>query len=81
MILTYLKQCKQINQFCTQNGWIDNDSISFEIKEEDSSEMMINVTFNEIIMEGAGCIAGNIACFGQLKLKIENHQIVEVVVI
>lgn len=67
-IATYLLTCRALNSFCTQNGWINNETLSFEVLEQADDYALISLQFKEIIMEGAGCIASPVACFGQLKL-------------
>ena len=67
-IQQYLENCRELTGFCTQNGWIDNASLRFEIKSQDAGSARISVEFAEVIMEGAGCVAGRVECFGQLRL-------------
>lgn len=67
-IQTYLLTCRELNTFCTQNGWIDDETVTFDIVEQTQDYAIISVQFKEIIMEGAGCIASPVACFGQLQL-------------
>jgi hypothetical protein len=67
-IQTYLLTCRELNNFCTQNGWIDNETLSFDIIEQTDDYTIVSLQFKEIIMEGAGCIASPVACFGKLKL-------------
>jgi hypothetical protein len=67
-IQDYLLTCREINRFCTQNGWIDSSTITFEILEHAHDTATISVEFIEIIMGGAGCIENRVPCFGQLKL-------------
>ena len=77
----YLLTCQEITAFCTQNGWIDNESLEFEIVEQQNNNIIISVKFDEIIMEGAGCIANHVSCFGKLLIifnkvgEIESTQI------
>ncbi len=33
--------------------------------------MRINVHFIEIVMEGAGCVAARVECYGQLDLELD----------
>ena len=63
----YLHQCRELNTLCTQNGWIDNDSLRVEILERNGASILAVVTFEEIVMEGAGCIADRVACYGRVR--------------
>ncbi len=60
-----------LSRFCTQNGWVDSDSLRYEVRRRDRDRLYINVHFTEIVMEGAGCVAGRVECFGQLELEID----------
>jgi len=53
-IRRYLLSCRALALFCSQNGWIDDDSISFELLAENGDEVRIAVGFDEVIMKGAG---------------------------
>lgn len=69
-IKEFLTRCPELSRLCTQNGWIDNDTLEIEIVEQQLGSVTLNVRFEEIIMEGAGCIAGRIPCYGKLQLKL-----------
>jgi len=59
---------KGLNVFCTQNGWIDNESLWFEIRESANDDVVVAVGFVEVIMEESGCVANRRECFGKLRL-------------
>ena len=68
----YLRECRELARLCTQNGWIDNDTLKFEIIESrDGGQVTAAVQFEEIIMEGAGCIAGRVPCYGQVRMRLD----------
>jgi len=77
IIQEYLSTCREINEFCTQNGWIDGSTITFEVLEQNQNHVVISVTFIEIIMGGAGCVENRVSCFGQLKLLFNEQGQVE----
>lgn len=56
--------------FCTQNGWIDDTTLGFEIQQVKDGEVIATVTFEEILMEGSGCVAGREPCYGKLRLHL-----------
>lgn len=59
-----------LNGFCTQNGWIDDDTLWFEIQSKKGSELTVAVKFTEILTEGSGCVADRRECFGKLRLGL-----------
>lgn len=65
-----LETCKELTAFCSQNGWIINDSIHYEILERNTDSLLIYVTFLESVMEGSGCQADQKSCYGRLRLKL-----------
>ncbi len=73
----YLRECRELAGLCTQNGWIDNDTLRIEIVDHSTAEITLNVQFEEIIMEGAGCVADRIPCYGKLRLRLDNNGEVE----
>lgn len=57
---------------CTQNGWPDNDSLRVDVLEQTASTVVCAVSFDEILVEGAGCVAGRVACWGRFRLDIDS---------
>ena len=58
----------ELAKLTSQNGWIDSHSLVFEIIDNSQNVCIVNVLFDEILMEGAGCVAGRHACYGQLRM-------------
>ncbi len=73
----YLLSCRELTAFCSQNGWIDNQSMNYEIIEQNDHHVIAFVQFEEILMEGSGCIAGRIPCQGHLRLTLDRYGQVE----
>lgn len=80
-IRDWLRTDTLINRFCTQNGWIDDDSVRYEVSAAPRSDanadagkdphwVRINVYFTELVMEGSGCVADRVECFGQVDLRL-----------
>jgi len=67
----YLKSCRELSRFCSCNGCIDNDSLRYTIIMETSNEIVIDVEFEELLMEGSGSLGGRVRCFGQLHLFLD----------
>ncbi len=70
-IAEFLRETPKLSAYCSQNGWIDDDSIRYEIIGCEESEVLIYVTFLESIMEGGGCQADIKSCYGRLRLKLD----------
>ena len=74
LAITHLLQnCKELSAFCSQNGWIINDSIHYEIIERHPDSLLIYVTFLESIMEGSGCQCDQKSCYGRLRLILNDQ--------
>ncbi len=70
-IRDYLRRCRELSRFCSQDGWIDNDSVVYRVIERHEDSVLVAVEFTEVIMEGDDTIAGRVPCFGQLKLAYD----------
>jgi len=73
----YLMACRELTAFCSQSGWIDNQTLDYEIIEQDDHHVLAFVQFEEILMEGTGRIAGRIPCQGRLRLTLDRYGQVE----
>jgi hypothetical protein len=71
-IRRFLLNCRELALFCSQNGWIDDDSIAYELMVEGRGEVRIAVGFDEIIMKGAGCEGRRLPRHGELRLEVGN---------
>ena len=69
----YLMSCRELTAFCSQNGWIDRDSLYYEIIEENDRCIIALVQFEEILTQGSGSIAGRVACQGRLRLTLDRY--------
>jgi hypothetical protein len=72
-IVDLLQNAKELTAFCSQNGWIINDSIHYEILEAKPDSLLIYITFLESVMEGSGCQADQKPCYGRLRLKLNEE--------
>ncbi len=50
-----------LSQLCTQNGWSDPETIEIETLRHEEDQVLCSVTFDEILMEGLGCIARRVS--------------------
>jgi len=70
-IETYLKSCPELARFCSSNGWVDNESLRYTVIMENSREIVINIEFEELLMEGSGRLTRRIPCSGQLHFFLD----------
>jgi hypothetical protein len=38
---------------------------------------VVNVLFDEVVMEGSGCVAARVSCYGKMRLTLGNNGQVE----
>lgn len=72
-IRIFLEDCPELTAFCSQNGWIINESIRYEILEQRPDSLLIYVTFLESIMEGSGCQCDQKPCYGRLRIDLDEQ--------
>ncbi len=70
-VRSYLHQCRELVELCSQNGWIDNDTLHYEILDADAAYITAAVSFEEVVMEGSGCVAARVPCFGRVRLNVD----------
>lgn len=63
-----LVRAPQLAVLCTQNGWIDDDTLVYEVLERRPGRLLLAVQFEEIIMEGSGCVADRKPCYGRVEV-------------
>jgi hypothetical protein len=69
----YLMSCRELTAFCSQSGWIDNNSLRYEVIEQNDSHVIAFVQFDEILMEGSRCVPARIPCQGRLCLTLDHY--------
>ncbi len=69
----YLKSCRELARFCSRNGWIDNASLHYAIAWEGDSAALVNIEFDELLMEGTGNQPARVTCCGQMRLFLDRH--------
>jgi hypothetical protein len=67
----YLKSCRELTRCCSQNGWIDTDSLQYSIIIETGNELVVNVEFDELLLEGNGNYDRRVPCSGQVHLFLD----------
>ena len=67
----YLRNCRELTHFCRRNGWVDNTSLRFTIIKESSDGLVVDVEFDELLLESSGCESKRIPCSGQVHLFLD----------
>jgi len=67
----YLKNCSELACFCSQNGWVDHASLRYTVIIESNEELVVDVEFDELLIESSGCKGDRISCFGQVHLFLD----------
>ena len=65
--------CRELTSFCSQNGWIDNNTLHYEIIQEDDHQIIAYVQFEEILTEASNQQASRICCQGRLRLLLDRY--------
>lgn len=73
LIESYLKSCRELARFCSQRGWIDSSSLRFHVIMEFGNELIVEIQFDELIMEGSGNVNERMPCRGQLHLVTDRY--------
>ncbi len=68
-IAQYFSSTPLLAKLCTQNGWMDEDSLRITLLETEHDALIYEVRFEEILKEGSGCECGRIDCWGKVKIK------------
>lgn len=55
IIEKYLKSFREIAYLTTENGWVDNATLNFEILEQDEGRAVVELNFEEIVMSASSC--------------------------
>ncbi|MBL1433681.1 MAG: hypothetical protein COB94_009630 [Gammaproteobacteria bacterium] len=63
-----LTSCRELTALCSQNGWIDSETLNYDLLEQSEGMIKLKVWFEEIAMEGSGCVAARIACYGHVDI-------------
>ncbi len=71
LIDSYLRSCSELRRFCSRNGWIDNDSLRYTILMETSDGVIVEIEFDELLLESPDSAATRVGCCGQLHLHTD----------
>ncbi|MEW6354312.1 MAG: hypothetical protein AB1469_08475 [Pseudomonadota bacterium] len=78
-IKEFFAKTPKLAELCSQNGWPDPESLNVAVVDErpadaaGNSEALCSVTFDEVVMEGSGCEAGRVSCWGRYRLKLDRQ--------
>ncbi|HHJ13057.1 MAG TPA: hypothetical protein ENJ79_01585 [Gammaproteobacteria bacterium] len=66
----YLMSCRELTAFCAHNGWIDDNTLYYEILEQDDHQVIALVQFDEVL-ENDGAPTERLPCQGRLRLVLD----------
>lgn len=66
----FFETMPRIAELCAQNRWPDTDTLRVGVLDENGDRIECTVSFEEVLMEGAGCVAGRLACRGRYRLTL-----------
>lgn len=72
-VAAYLRRCRELVALCRENGWIDDDTVDWEVKARGPGSVDVAVSFDEVTVKGAGCEARRLPCFGYLRLWLDEE--------
>ncbi|MHB1514905.1 MAG: hypothetical protein ACYCVY_04195 [Acidiferrobacteraceae bacterium] len=72
-IARFFETSPQLAALCQQNGWPDADTLRVEVGSPGADGTLCSVSFEEILMEGSGCVAGRLARWGQFLVQVDTE--------
>ncbi|MCL5669484.1 MAG: hypothetical protein M1392_05860 [Gammaproteobacteria bacterium] len=69
----FFQRTPRLAELCTQGGWPAPESLKLDIVQQQGAEVVCDVRFDEVIMEGSGCEAGRTPCWGQFRLRLDER--------
>lgn len=54
-----------------RNGWVENTPLRYTVIAESREELLMDVEFDELLLESSGGDGDRIPCFGQLHLFLD----------
>lgn len=72
-LMEFFQRTPRLAELCTQNGWPAPESLKLEIVRAQRDEVLCDVRFDEVVMEGSGCEAGRVPCWGQFRLRLDER--------
>ena len=71
-VLACLRRAPELARLCSQNGWIDNDTLAAEVVERrPDGTLVVAVTFEEVVVEAAGCVGTRVPCYGRVHARLD----------
>lgn len=67
----YLRSCRELTRCCSQSGWIDPETLRYRVLIETGNELVVNVEFDELLLEGTGNCGRRVPCSGQIRLLLD----------
>lgn len=72
----WLRTSAALARLCTQNGWIDPDTIRAEVVDRwPDGSLVLAVCFEEIVVEAAGCVGTTVPCYGRVRIRLDGDRL------
>ena len=68
-----LRSARELAGFCTQSGWIDNDTLHYRILHQTDHQVLALVQFEEIVLEATGNVASRNTCGGRVRIHLDRY--------
>jgi len=72
-ISAWLSACRELSALTRENGWVDDESLCWEIKRTACDFIDVAVSFEEVVVKPAGCEGERVPCFGYLRLWLDGE--------
>jgi hypothetical protein len=69
----YLMSCRELATFCEQSGWIDTQTLDYEIIEQNDRQVIALVQFEKVVAQSTGRIVERVPCQGRLRLTLDRY--------
>jgi len=73
LIEIYLRSCSELRRLCSRDGWIDNGSLRFTVVMVTGDGVIVEIEFDELLMESPDHQATRVGCCGQLHLHTNRY--------
>lgn len=60
---------------------MDNATLKFEVLERDEKRVLIEFSFEEIVMSASGCTVNRVECWDKVELQLQGEEVVGVAIL
>ncbi|MBT3308612.1 MAG: hypothetical protein HOL04_11970 [Gammaproteobacteria bacterium] len=66
----YLKSCRELAELTHYNGWIDNDTLKYQLVSEERGRVVADVQFEEVFI--SACCEERAERWGRVQLELDS---------